>query len=195
VRRAVFLDRDGVLIEEVHHLHRREDVRLLPGAAQAVRALREAGWVAIVVTNQSAVARGLCSEEDLAGIHAELAAQLAAGGAAYDDLFYCPHHPTEGVGRYRIECACRKPLPGMLLEARSRHDLDLGASWLVGDKRLDVEAAHRAGCRAILVRTGYGSRELAVGLAELERPDAVCADLAEAAELLCHGGKAPIDHR
>ena len=184
MKRAVFLDRDGVLIEQVHHLHRALDVRLLPGAAEALRALREGGYLAIVVTNQSAVARGLCSELELAGIHQRLAALLREQGAALDDLFYCPHHPTEGEGALRIDCACRKPAPGMLLEAQRRHELDLGASWLVGDKGSDVEAAHRAGCKAILVSTGHGAAELARGLAPLERPDAVCADLAEAAGLL-----------
>ncbi|BDG07178.1 D-glycero-alpha-D-manno-heptose-1,7-bisphosphate 7-phosphatase [Anaeromyxobacter paludicola] len=175
-RRAAFLDRDGVLIEEVHHLHRAEDVRLIPGAAAAVRRLRELGLAVVVVTNQSAVARGLCSEEELAGIHARLRELLRADGADWDDLLYCPHHPTEGVGRYRTACDCRKPSPGMLLEAARRHALDLGRSFLVGDKASDLEAARRVGCAAVLVRTGHGARQ-----PPGTPSDAVVADLPAAA--------------
>jgi D-glycero-D-manno-heptose 1,7-bisphosphate phosphatase len=176
MKRAVFLDRDGVVMEEVGHLHKREDVRLLAGAAQAIRALRDQGFAIIVVTNQSAVARGLCSEDELAAIHAELREQLHREGAQLDDLLYCPHHPEEGVGQYRVDCSCRKPAPGMLLAAQERHGLDLGASFLVGDKGSDIEAAHRAGVRAALVLTGHGASEAgqASGLAA---PEAVVDDL------------------
>ena len=176
---AAFLDRDGVLIEEVGHLHRAEDVRLVPGAAAAVRRLRAAGYRVIVITNQSAVARGLLTEEALERIHEHLRAELARDGAVIDDLLYCPHHPTEGQGAYRIECACRKPAAGLLLEAQRRHGLDLGRSVLIGDKRSDLGAARRAGCRGVLVRTGHGAAEEARLPAE-ERPP-VYGDLWEAA--------------
>ena len=184
MQRAAFLDRDGVLIEQVHHLHQRALVRLLPGAAQAVRSLVERGWLAIVITNQSAVARGLCSEEELLGIHEELALQLAVHGARVDDILYCPHHPTEGIGRYRVDCSCRKPAPGMILEAQQRHGIDLASSFLVGDKASDIEAARRAGCRSILVRTGHGESEIMRGLGSDEQPEIICADLTEAARLI-----------
>lgn len=185
-RCAAFLDRDGVLIEEVHHLTRPEQVRLLPGAGAAVQSLRSAGYLAIVITNQSAVARGLCSETDLAEVHRELQAQLEAEGTRYDDLFYCPHHPLEGVGPYRIDCDCRKPAPGMLLAARDRHGLDLMQCWVVGDKASDIEAANRAGCRALLVRTGHGGCEATLG--PPPRPEAVLDDLPAAAQWVLSRG-------
>jgi D-glycero-D-manno-heptose 1,7-bisphosphate phosphatase len=181
-RSAVFVDRDGVLIDEVGHLARTESVRLIPGAAAAVRRLRAAGHLVIVITNQSAIARGLLTEELLAVVHDRMRAELAREGAVLDDLFYCPHHPSAGISSYAIDCACRKPAPGMLFQARDRHDIDLANSFLVGDKRSDVAAAHRAGCRAILVRTGHGAAEEAAGFAKDERPDYLCADLTEATD-------------
>lgn len=174
---AVFVDRDGVLVEEVGHLHRRDQLRVLPGVAEALRRVRSAGFLVIVVTNQSAVARGMCSEEELAAIHADLQAMLRERGSGYDDLYYCPHHPTEAVGAYRVQCSCRKPSPGMLLAARSAHGLDLSACVLVGDKNSDVEAAHRAGCVGVLVRSGHGAREADH---PWSRPEHVCDDLGQA---------------
>ncbi|MCA1825608.1 MAG: D-glycero-alpha-D-manno-heptose-1,7-bisphosphate 7-phosphatase [Myxococcales bacterium] len=178
MRRAVFLDRDGVLIEEIGHLHRREDVRLIPGAASAVRALSDLGFFLVVVTNQSAVANGLCSEAELGAIHEEIARQLAAGGARVDEWAYCPHHPQAVIERYRKVCECRKPAPGMLLAAKKAHGLDLTRSFLVGDKISDIEAAHRAGAHAILVETGHGAAEKG----QRGSPDHVARDLPSAVE-------------
>lgn len=190
--RAVFLDRDGVLIEEVGHLRRADQLRLTPGAAAAVNRLRAAGLRVILVTNQSAVARGLLSEAELARIHERLRALLLSEGAVLDDILYCPHHPTKGVPPYDVDCACRKPAPGMLLLAQERHGLDLAGSFLVGDKRSDIGAARRAGCAAaVLVRTGHGETEAAGPFAEDERPDLICADLTEAAAFVLRHLGAP----
>jgi D-glycero-D-manno-heptose 1,7-bisphosphate phosphatase len=155
-REAVFLDRDGTLIEEVHYLSAPEQVRPIPGAADAVRQLNAAGVLVVVVTNQAGVARGYFPERRVAEAHERLSALLAEAGARVDAYFYCPHHPTEGVGAYRAECACRKPKPGMLLTAARELDIDLGRSWMIGDKPDDAEAGLAAGCRTILVRTGHG---------------------------------------
>lgn len=154
---AVFLDRDGTLIEEVNYLSSPEQVRVFPGAAAAVRRWNEAGVKVIVVTNQAGVARGYFPESRIAEIHAHLSAVLAESGAVIDAYYHCPHHATHGVGEYRIACSCRKPSPGMLLTAAKEHGLDLSRSWMVGDKLCDVKAGAAAGCRTVLVRTGYGA--------------------------------------
>ena len=158
---AVFLDRDGTLNEEVGYLRRIEDLRLLPGAPEAVRLLNEAGFKVVVVTNQSGVARGLFTEAFVAEVHRAMSEILGCRGARIDRFYYCPHHP-EGMGPYRQTCRCRKPEPGMLLRAAADLDLDLGRSYLVGDTPKDLEAARRAAVKGILVRTGYG-RESAGG--------------------------------
>lgn len=147
---AVFLDRDGTINEEVEYLDDPQDLRLIPGAVEAIRLLNEAGVPAIVVTNQAGVGRGYFSEARVEAIHQQLAKQLAAHGAHLDATYYCPHHPDEG-------CDCRKPNPGMLKRAAQEHDIDLGRSFAVGDKVSDLEAGRRAGCRTVLVLTGYGA--------------------------------------
>lgn len=184
MKRAVFLDRDGTLIDELGFLARPEELRLYPWAAAAVRRLNEAGLAAIVVTNQSGIARGLFGERELAAIHARLAEELAQQGAHLDDVLHCPHHPTEGQPPLRCVCACRKPAPGLVLEAARRHGLDLARSWMIGDSRRDLECGARAGLRgSILVRTGKGAQELA-GLAAGAAPVHVARDVLAAVETL-----------
>ncbi|VTR93122.1 -heptose -bisphosphate phosphatase : D,D-heptose 1,7-bisphosphate phosphatase OS=Geobacter metallireducens (strain GS-15 / ATCC 53774 / DSM 7210) GN=gmhB PE=3 SV=1: Hydrolase_6: Hydrolase_like [Gemmata massiliana] len=165
-REAVFLDRDGTLIEEVNHLSSPDQVRLIPGAAEAVRRLNDAGVLVIVITNQSGVARGYFPESRLSAVHDRVSELLAAHGAKVDAYYYCPHHPTEGIGAYRVTCTCRKPKPGMLLTAARDFDIDLARSWMVGDKVCDSGAGDAAGCRSVLVRTGHG-RELPNAVADL----------------------------
>ncbi len=174
---AVFLDRDGVLTREDEWVLRADQVELLPGAAAGVRRLNEAGIPVVVVTNQSALARGWIGELELAQIHARLAELLAAEGARIDAIYVCPHHPTEGAGELRRECDCRKPAPGLLLRAAREMGLDLAASWMVGDAARDVEAARAAGVQAALVLTGKGAAERA----RIEPvPEFVARDLDEA---------------
>lgn len=158
-RRAVFLDRDGTINVEKDYLHRIEDFELIPGVPEAIRKLKAAGFLVIVVTNQSGVARGYYDEPAVALLHAHLQELLERQGTRIDDFYLCPHHPTEGVGRYRIACDCRKGAPGMLLQAARDHGLDLERSFIVGDKLADIEAGIAAGCTPLLVRTGYGAGE------------------------------------
>ena len=184
MKRAVFIDRDGTINREKEYLFRTEDFEFLPGAARGIQLFNAAGWLVIVVTNQSGVARGYYTEEDVHLLHCHIDLQLQQSGARVDAWFYCPHHPS-GRGSYALPCRCRKPLPGMLLEAAGRFDIDLVASIMIGDKLVDVEAGRAAGCRTVLVRTGYGSEE------EHACPDSteVFDDLLAAAESLvpdCH---------
>lgn len=179
MKRAVFIDRDGTINVEKDYLFRPEDFAFIPGAPEAIRLLNEAGFVVIVVTNQSGVARGYYTEEDVHLLHRHIAAELVQAGARVDAWYYCPHHPS-GRGSYALPCRCRKPLPGMLLEAARRFDIDLDVSVMIGDKLVDVEAGSAAGCRSILVRTGYGSREEQQAQAGVE----VCDDLLAAAQRL-----------
>jgi D-glycero-D-manno-heptose 1,7-bisphosphate phosphatase len=153
VRPAVFLDRDGTLIREVDYLSDLSDLAILPGIPEALRRLGQAGYLLLVVTNQSGVARGYFDLSFVEGVHAELARRLETQGARLDRFYVCPHHPEFGG-----PCACRKPAPGLILQAAADWDVDLARSWVVGDKACDLELARSAGCHAALVRTGYGVR-------------------------------------
>jgi D-glycero-D-manno-heptose 1,7-bisphosphate phosphatase len=158
MRRAVFLDRDGTINQEREYLHRIEDFRFIPGVPHAIRLFNRAGFLVVVVTNQSGVARGYYSKEDVDVLHGFISRELADRGGRVDSWLYCPHHP-EGRGAYAVSCSCRKPLPGMLLDAAERLGIDLASSFMVGDKVIDVEAGRAAGCSPILVRSGYGAEE------------------------------------
>jgi mannose-1-phosphate guanylyltransferase len=180
LRPAVFLDRDGTVIEHVPYLSDPALVRLLPGAAEALVRLRRAGFARVLVTNQSAIGRGMLTPVRLAEIHAELNRQLAARGAALDAIYYCPVAP-DGDDRSVIECPDRKPGPGMLLRAAAELGLDLPASWMVGDLISDVLAGLNAGCRSILVQSGQSTpAEVAASTGRSQ----VAADLAAAAQLI-----------
>ena len=185
---AMLLDRDGVVIEEVHYLGDPSQVRLLPGAAAAIARLNRAGVAVVVVTNQAGVARGYFPESRVAEVHRRLDELLAAEGARVDRYYYCPHHPKAELPQYRIDCACRKPQPGMLQAAARELGLDLRRSWMVGDKLSDLETGLAAGCRVVLVRTGYGA-SVEPSLGRLAPASAlVTADLAEAVGVfLVHG--------
>jgi D-glycero-D-manno-heptose 1,7-bisphosphate phosphatase len=183
-RSAVFLDRDGTLIEHVPYLSDPALVRLLPGAAEALVRLRRAGFACVLVTNQSAIGRGMMTVERLEEIHAELDRQLAAQGATLDAVYYCPVAP-DGDDRTVVECPDRKPGPGMLLRAAAERKLDLAASWMVGDLISDVLAGLNAGCRSILVHSGQTTATSAPAVPGRAR---VAADLAAAAELIVAGG-------
>lgn len=157
MRPAVFLDRDGTLIELVHHLTDPADVRLIPGAAGAVKTLRNTGLPVVIVTNQSVIGRGKLTEEGLLEVHAEMRRQLADEGTDVDAIYFCPLAPTIKDPTV-IEDPMRKPGPGMLLEAARDHNLDLTRSWMVGDTLSDMLAGYNAGCKSLLVATGYGNR-------------------------------------
>jgi D-glycero-D-manno-heptose 1,7-bisphosphate phosphatase len=157
--RAVFLDRDGTIIEDPGYVDRPEKVCLLPGAAEAIRRLRDAGFRVVVASNQSGVARGYFDEAALAAVHDRLETLLRQGGTAIDGAYYCPFldGPDATVEAYRRASDLRKPSPGMLLRAADDLELDLTRSWMIGDSPCDVEAGRRAGCRAVLIRKHGGS--------------------------------------
>ncbi len=159
MERVIFLDRDGTLNEEVNYLHRREDLRLLEGAAQAIRSFREAGYRIVVVTNQAGVARGYYQEKDVHELHAYMNEILGQDGAQVDHFFYCPHHPVHGIGKYKKACHCRKPETGMFEKAEQFYEIDKEHSWMIGDKLIDVEAGRNFGVHTVLVGTGYGAGE------------------------------------
>lgn len=177
---AVFLDRDGTLIEEVGYLDRPERVVLYPYATDAVRALNQAGLPVVIVTNQSGVARGFFSEEVVQEVHRRIADLLAAGGAHIDAYYYCPHHPDGRVAAYAVRCECRKPGRALVDRAVREFGVDPAQSIAVGDRWLDVGLARTIGGRGVLVRTGYGADEERRPKPGLDA-DAVVNNLAEAA--------------
>jgi len=172
--RAVFLDRDGTIIADVGYLTDVEQIRILPGVPQALAALKRAGFLLVVVTNQSAVARGWLTEERLAEVHEALQQQLVeAGGPPLDAFYHCPHLPEGTVAEYARECDCRKPAPGLLIRAAAQQGVDLQRSCMVGDSERDVEAGRRAGCFTVLVGGG-----------DCPAADATAADMAGACDLI-----------
>ncbi|MHA1833301.1 MAG: D-glycero-alpha-D-manno-heptose-1,7-bisphosphate 7-phosphatase [Candidatus Baldrarchaeia archaeon] len=149
--RAVFLDRDGVICEDVHYLKDPNQLRLLPNVEDAIRLLNEKDWKIIVITNQSGVARGYITLEDLRRIHQKMLTKLRESGAFVHAIYFCPHHPTIGLEPYRKECNCRKPKPGMLFQAAKDFNIDLKRSFMIGDKIIDIQAGKEAGCLTILI--------------------------------------------
>ena len=180
---AVFLDRDGVVNIEVHRLARPDQLELIEGSGEAIHRLNEAGIQVFLVTNQAVVARGICTEDDLDMIHQRLTEMLVHAGAVIDDIYYCPHHPEGKIEKYRQHCSCRKPGTGMLKQAAREHDLDLSRCVMIGDRTGDIEAATRAGCRSILVSTGYGGSDRLY----TAEPTWSARDLAAAVQLVLEG--------
>ena len=176
-RPAVFLDRDGTLIEERGYPARPDDIVPLPGVGQALDRLAHAGWLRIVLTNQSGVARGLFTEEDLGRLHEDLARKLAQQGGGFDALYYCPHHPEGRAKAYAFACACRKPGRGLLDLALAEHDIDLSRSAFVGDSPRDLFADVAGAGPRILVRSGHALKDGA-------KADFVANDLPAAVEWL-----------
>ena len=158
-RRAVFIDRDGTISEEVGYVNHPSRYRVFPYAAEAVKLLNDTGWLAILITNQAGVARGYFAEELIGAVHNILADELERSGAQLDAIYYCPHHPSIGAPPYQLDCDCRKPKPGLIRRAAEEFDIDLAASWMIGDRYGDIEFAHNAGVRAAFVLSGYGRGE------------------------------------
>jgi D-glycero-D-manno-heptose 1,7-bisphosphate phosphatase len=156
---AVFLDRDGTLIEEVGYLDRLDRVRLFPWSVAAVRALNDAKVPIVLITNQSGIARGFFTESVVDEVHRHIGRLLAAGGARIDAYYYCPHHRDGTVAEYAVACECRKPARGLVDRAIRELGVDARASFTVGDRWLDVALARNIGGRGVLVRTGYGADE------------------------------------
>lgn len=171
---AVFLDRDGTLVEEVNYLSRVEEVCLFRSTAEAVRLLKDNGFLLVVVTNQSGIGRGIYDETAMASVHDEIQRQL---GGAIDAFYFCPHLPSDG-------CSCRKPNRGMIDAACADRPIDLERSWIIGDKDIDVLAGKTAGLSTILVLTGYGASHQA---SLQDPPDHIVADILEAAWRITDG--------
>lgn len=184
MNRAVFLDRDGVVTADVHLLTTAEQLRLLPGVPAALRSLKDAGFLLLLVTNQTVVARGLITEAQLDQIHQRLQAMLQAAGAPpMDGIYVCPHHPRATLAGYRVACDCRKPRAGLLRQAAKEWSLHLPGCYMIGDRLTDIAAGAHAGCRTVLVETG---QHLAPAIETVEPvdltivPDWACADLSAA---------------
>ncbi len=176
-RRAAFIDRDGVINAELDYVYRVEDFHVLPGAVAGLRQFAELGYALVVVTNQAGIAKGRYSEADYALLTAHMRELLRRQGVEFAGVYHCPHHPDGSVARYAVPCACRKPAPGLLLQAATDLGLDLARSVLVGDKISDTQAGRAAGVRwTVLVESGHRLPADA-----LTHADHRCADLAEAA--------------
>ncbi len=181
MNRAVFLDRDGTINEEVGYINHIDRFKVFPWAASAIRRLNDAGARSIVVTNQSGVARGYFPESLVHEVHSKLRTELAEGGGMLDAIYYCPHHPEAKIPSLRQRCECRKPQAGMLKQAAHEFALDLDSCYVVGDRYLDMELAHRIGSRSVLVLSGYGRGEYLFGKDTWTRqPDHVAENLSDA---------------
>ena len=178
--RAIFLDRDGTLVHARHYPSRPEQLVLYNGVDTGLRALQQAGFQLIVITNQAGIARGYFGESELALMHAHVEHELAQRGVQVDGFYHCPHHPDGVVAGLSFACECRKPQPGMLLRAAADHAIDLARSWFVGDILDDVEAGRRAGCRTVLVDLGTES----LPSLPLRTPDAVARNTVHALNII-----------
>lgn len=172
LNRAVFLDRDGTIAEDVHYCRRVEDFEILPTVPQGIRLLNEHGFRIIVITNQSGLARGYFTEETLSCIHDKMKAELGIHSARVDAIYSCPHHPDEG-------CECRKPKPGLLLQAAEEMGIALQFSYMIGDHEKDIEAGRAAGCKTLFVTTGPNQEN---GSRQSISPDYIANNLYEAAK-------------
>lgn len=179
--RAIFLDKDGTLVENIPYNVNPALLELTWHAGPGLQLFRQMGYTLFVVTNQTGVAKGLFTESALITVRLRLEALLAQYGVALGGFYYCPHSPDGTVSRYAVSCDCRKPLPGMLQRAAREHGIDLARSWMIGDILNDVEAGHRAGCRTVLIDNG---NETEWEMSPLRTPDLSAADLYEAAALI-----------
>ena len=185
---AVFLDRDGTINEEVNYLGDPAHLKLTPDAAKAIYLLNSHNIPVIVVTNQAGIARGYFTETQMHLVHQALDLMIAVENAKIDAYYFCPHHPTAGIGDYKITCTCRKPHPGMLYQAAQDLQLDLSKSYLVGDKLTDIQAGNLAGCQTILVETGYGKEESKTQQDET-KPDQISPNLLSAIQWILSQSK------
>ena len=173
-RKAVFIDRDGTICEEVNYLSRPENLRLFPFSAEAVKMLNDNDFLVVLITNQSGIARGFFDEKTLHEIHAKLKSELDESKAKLDAIYFCPHKPADN-------CFCRKPAIGMIQKAKQNFPFDLKNSWIIGDKAIDVETGFNAQIKTALVLTGYGKKEAPT---LKQKPDIIAENLLEAVKLM-----------
>ncbi|MBN1574379.1 MAG: D-glycero-beta-D-manno-heptose 1,7-bisphosphate 7-phosphatase [Deltaproteobacteria bacterium] len=183
-KRAVFLDRDGTINVEVGYLARPEDFVLIDGAAEAIRLLNDAGFAVIVVSNQSGVARGYFTEEDVMKVNDKMLFELNVKGAFVDAVYYCPHHPDFGSGEYGVDCDCRKPKAGMVKKAEEEFGVSIDGSFVVGDHKGDIELGKNIGAKTVLLLSGHGAEEAEKLKAEGIVPDHTCEDLLSAVKYI-----------
>ena len=176
--KAIFLDRDGTLIEEKHYLNNPKDIILEKNVLPALKQLHLKGFLLFIVTNQSGIARGFFSEESFKETHQHLIKQLLSEGVPITATFYCPHHPSEGNAPYVQACSCRKPQPGLLYQAKEQYDFDFESSVMIGDKSVDIGAGKNAGLTSILVQSGYGTSYPD----SAPKPDYIAKDLLDAVQ-------------
>jgi len=184
MEKAIFLDRDGVIVEDTGFISASKDIRLIKGSAVAIRELNREFKI-FLITNQPAVGRGMCSKEEALSVNNKIVRMIEAEGGKIDKTYMCFHHPIHGQGRYKQECECRKPKPGMILEAAREFDIDLNRSFTIGDKTGDIKAGFLAGTKTILVKTGYGGDD---GFKDAT-PDFIAEDLNSAAEIILKEAK------
>jgi D,D-heptose 1,7-bisphosphate phosphatase len=185
MRRAVFLDKDGTLVEDVPYNVKPELIRLAPGAEEALRKLHHAGYLLVIITNQAGVARGFFSEHELASLEQTFREIFQNQiGVPLAGFYYCPHHPQGTIRAYALECDCRKPAPGLLLHAARDLEIDLSRSWMIGDILNDVEAGKSAGCSTMLVDNGNETEWV---LTEARRPEFIVNNLIDAADFILEG--------
>ncbi len=182
MNKAIFLDKDGTVVKDVPYNVDPEQITLLPGTSEGLRLLQSAGYLLIMVTNQAGVARGYFTEAELPAVKNRLQELLEPSNIQLDGFYYCPNHPEGTVAPYNISCNKRKPMPGMLLQAALENQIDLSASWMIGDILHDVEAGNRAGCRAILINNGGETEWLKDN--QYRDPEYICSDLLEAAQYI-----------
>ncbi len=189
-RPAVFIDRDGTINEQMGYINHVSRFHLLPGVADAIRMLNKNNFLAIILTNQSGVARGYFPIELLHEVHAHMIETLRRDGANIDAVFFCPHYPGGKVPEYSRECDCRKPSTGLIDRARDSFDIDMSGSYLVGDHTTDLELAHRCNLEGIMVKTGYGMGEISYALEQMSvKPCYIAEDLLDAVKWIIGMGQ------
>ena len=181
MNKAVFIDKDGTLIPDIPHNTNPELVDLYAGAVSGLKALKNAGFLLIVITNQSGIARGYFSHEQFALVRGKIEELLSNAGIELDGFLHCPHDPEGNVMRYAVDCECRTPTPGMLIQAAEQWHISLSSSWMIGDILNDIEAGKRAGCKAVLINNG-GETEWISGM--FREPDFTAPDIEQAAEYI-----------
>jgi len=190
---VVFLDRDGTLIEEVNFLLKEEQIKIFPNTIAALKILRQAGFILIVVSNQSGVARGLLNEERVVELNKVVFSQMRMLGEMPDAFYYCPHYPQAEIEKYRVKCDCRKPNPGMIMQAQRQFELDLSRSYSIGDKLSDSGLAQNVGGKGVLVLTGYGRDERdKIDPENGNEPNFIAPDILTAAEWVANDLKTRI---
>ncbi len=187
--KAVFIDRDGTISEEVGYINHVSRFNLFPYSASAIKQLNQNGWLAIITTNQAGVARGYFSEKMVKEVHQRMTDGLEQSGARLDAIYYCAHHPSLGDPPYRLDCDCRKPRPGLISRAARDLDINLSESWMVGDRYSDIELARNAGVKSAFVLSGYGRGEWEhQSESWTHQPDLVAENLLEAVEQIVATG-------